>query len=171
MKKQSKKVKKQKTNIRVIPVLIGILICKRSDIFIRRFEDGIFRLENIIKCTYPITEVQQHWVWLVLVWVTVWEHHLPLTYHSGREADHSPPSSAEVKGWVELYLHSPNTPSWRGVQLGGAQGQLYLPMKIYVNRQNPWVDKGKGKAKLSLCLTTYHVVKTYGEWRYSSMQS
>jgi hypothetical protein len=26
----------------------------------------------------------------------------------------------------ELYLHSPNTPSWRGAQLGGAQGQLYL---------------------------------------------
>jgi hypothetical protein len=24
---------------------------------------------------------------------------------------------AEVKEWVELYLHSPNTPSWRGVQL------------------------------------------------------
>jgi hypothetical protein len=45
---------------------------------------------------------------------------------SGREADHSPPSSAEVKEWVELYLHSPNTPSWRGVQLGGTQGQLYL---------------------------------------------
>jgi len=35
----------------------------------------------------------------------------------GREADHSPPSSAEVKECVELYLHSPNTPSWRGVQL------------------------------------------------------
>jgi hypothetical protein len=35
----------------------------------------------------------------------------------GREADHSPPSSAEVKEWVELYLHSPNTPSWRGAQL------------------------------------------------------
>jgi hypothetical protein len=32
-----------------------------------------------------------------------------------READHSPLSSAEVKG-VELYLHSPNTPSWRGAQ-------------------------------------------------------
>jgi hypothetical protein len=25
----------------------------------------------------------------------------------GREADHSPPSSAEVKEYVELYLHSP----------------------------------------------------------------
>jgi hypothetical protein len=33
------------------------------------------------------------------------------------EADHSPPSSAGVKECVELYLHSPNTPSWRGAQL------------------------------------------------------
>jgi hypothetical protein len=43
-----------------------------------------------------------------------------LEFHSGREADHSPPSSAEVKEWVELYLHSPNTPSWRVAQLRGA---------------------------------------------------
>jgi hypothetical protein len=35
----------------------------------------------------------------------------------GREADHSPPSSAEVKEWVDLYLHSPNTSSWRGAEL------------------------------------------------------
>jgi hypothetical protein len=35
----------------------------------------------------------------------------------GREADHSPPSSAEVKECVELYFHSPNTPSSRGAQL------------------------------------------------------
>jgi hypothetical protein len=35
----------------------------------------------------------------------------------GREADRSPPSSTEVKEWVELYLHSPNRPSWRGAQL------------------------------------------------------
>jgi hypothetical protein len=41
-----------------------------------------------------------------------------LAFHSGREADHSPPSSAEVKEWVEMYLHSPNTPSWHGAQLG-----------------------------------------------------
>jgi hypothetical protein len=32
----------------------------------------------------------------------------------GCKADHSPPSSAEVKLCVELYLDSPNTPSWRG---------------------------------------------------------
>jgi hypothetical protein len=49
-----------------------------------------------------------------------------LAFSSGREADHSPPSSAEVKEWVELYLHSPITSSWRGAQLGGARGQLYL---------------------------------------------
>jgi hypothetical protein len=35
----------------------------------------------------------------------------------GREAGHSPPSSTEVKEWVALYLHSPNTPSWRDAQL------------------------------------------------------
>jgi hypothetical protein len=50
-----------------------------------------------------------------------------LAFHSGREADHSPPSSAEVKEWVVLYLHSPNTPSWRGAQgehRGGALNQI-----------------------------------------------
>jgi hypothetical protein len=35
----------------------------------------------------------------------------------GLEADHSSPSNAEVKECVELYLHSPNMPSWRGAKL------------------------------------------------------
>jgi hypothetical protein len=39
-----------------------------------------------------------------------------LEFHSGREADHSPSSSAEIKEWVELYLHSPITLSWCGAQ-------------------------------------------------------
>jgi hypothetical protein len=47
-----------------------------------------------------------------------------LEFHSGREADHSPLSSAEVKEWMELYLHSPNTPSWRGAQ--GSKGTTLL---------------------------------------------
>jgi hypothetical protein len=34
----------------------------------------------------------------------------------GHEADHSP-SSAEVKEWVEPYLHSPTKPPWRGARL------------------------------------------------------
>jgi hypothetical protein len=32
---------------------------------------------------------------------------------SGRNADHSPPSSAEVENEYELYLLSPQAPSWR----------------------------------------------------------
>jgi hypothetical protein len=43
----------------------------------------------------------------------------------GREADHSPPSNAEVKECVKLYLHSPNTPSWCGAQSTGTT--LSLP--------------------------------------------
>jgi hypothetical protein len=34
-----------------------------------------------------------------------------------READHSSPSSAEVKECVELYPHSPDMPSWHSAQL------------------------------------------------------
>jgi len=45
--------------------------------------------------------------------VTACEHHVPLAFHSGREADHSPQSSAEVKNAWMYYLHSPNTSSWR----------------------------------------------------------
>jgi hypothetical protein len=42
-----------------------------------------------------------------------------LAFHLGREADHSLPSSTDLKEWVELYLHSPNTPSWRGLKKPG----------------------------------------------------
>jgi hypothetical protein len=49
-----------------------------------------------------------------------------LAFHSGREAYHSPPSSAEVKEWVELYVHSPNAPSWRGAELRGVRSAHFL---------------------------------------------
>jgi hypothetical protein len=38
----------------------------------------------------------------------------------GRDADHSPPSSAEVKYEKELYLLSPQAPPWR------VAGSVYL---------------------------------------------
>jgi hypothetical protein len=50
-----------------------------------------------------------------------------LAFHSGRETDHSPPSSAEVKGCVELYLHSPIR--LHGVVLRGIIGAT-LPFSI-----------------------------------------
>jgi len=53
-----------------------------------------------------------------------WAHPAPMQWVQGalslwvkrpsREADHSPPSSDEVKEYVYQYLHSPNTSSWRG---------------------------------------------------------
>jgi hypothetical protein len=39
-----------------------------------------------------------------------------LAFHSGRESENSPLSSAEVK-------------EWRGAVLGGAEGQIYLYLK------------------------------------------
>jgi hypothetical protein len=49
------------------------------------------------------------------------------------EADHSPPSSAEVKECMELYLHSPNTPSWHDAQLKKKHRDVtFTPVKIQV---------------------------------------
>jgi hypothetical protein len=48
----------------------------------------------------------------------------------GREADHSPPSSAKAKERMELYLQSPNTPSWRGVQLKKKSTGTILPLSF-----------------------------------------
>jgi hypothetical protein len=49
-----------------------------------------------------------------------------------READHSPPSSAEIKELVELYFHSPNTPSWRGAWLSTGTN-LHLPLTCFLS--------------------------------------
>jgi hypothetical protein len=54
-----------------------------------------------------------------------------LAFHSGRGADHSPPSSAKVKEWVKLYLHSPNTRSWCGTQGSTGFGNIFFPY-IYI---------------------------------------
>jgi hypothetical protein len=55
----------------------------------------------------------------------------------GREADHLPPSSTEIEECVGLYLHSPNTPSWRGAQLKETQGQLYFYLYLLKIRLRP----------------------------------
>jgi hypothetical protein len=45
----------------------------------------------------------------------------------GRDADHSPPSSAEVKNEQELFLLSPHVPPWR------VAGQLYFLLFFTTN--------------------------------------
>jgi hypothetical protein len=47
----------------------------------------------------------------------------------GSEADHSPPSIVEVKEWVDLYLQSPNTPSWIGAWLKNRDN--FLPLSLH----------------------------------------
>jgi hypothetical protein len=72
--------------------------------------------------------------------------------YQGREADHSPPSSAEVKELVELYLHSPSTPSCCGAYLStGTPLPLPVAEKVEVK-----------KGKLSLCLIKHQAMTTCG---------
>jgi hypothetical protein len=55
-----------------------------------------------------------------------------------READHSPPTSAEVKECMELYLHSPDTPSWHGAQLKKNTGTT-LPLYLLLFTNHSYV--------------------------------
>jgi 5-methylcytosine-specific restriction endonuclease McrA len=72
----------------------------------------------------------------------------------GREADHSPPSSAEVKECVELYLHSPNTPSWRGAQLKKHRDNFTYTFYLYFRRCEVWLWNSRNDfiASIPLCL-------------------
>jgi hypothetical protein len=65
----------------------------------------------------------------------------------GREADHSPPSSAEVKEWLEVHIHSPSTPSCCGAQLKHRDNFTVSYCQIWrlnrsaaVNQQCCWHD-------------------------------
>jgi hypothetical protein len=62
-----------------------------------------------------------------------------LVFHSGLEADHSSPSSAEVKEWVEMCLHSPMR--LHGVVLcwWGAEGQLTYTLSDLFKLQISWL--------------------------------
>jgi len=61
---------------------------------------GIFLFTTAPRTARGPTQSPIQWVTGVLSLEVKWP---------GREADHSPPSSAEVKEYVELYFHFPNT--------------------------------------------------------------
>jgi hypothetical protein len=54
-----------------------------------------------------------------------------LAFHPAREADHSPSSSAEVKEWVQLYLHIPIR--LHGVVLSWGGTGTTLPLPFYLS--------------------------------------
>jgi hypothetical protein len=69
----------------------------------------------------------------------------------GREADHSPPPSAEMKECVELYLHSPDRPSWLGTRLSTG---TTLPFT------SPWRLWQHGPPKRWFPITILHDITT-----------
>jgi hypothetical protein len=82
-----------------------------------------------------------------------------LAFYSGREADHSPPSSAGSKnGWS-----CTSTPPIRlhDVVLRESTGTT-LPFTFYVLQFGNHVSYSKSKALLSLCLTKHHTMKYCG---------
>jgi hypothetical protein len=67
-------------------------------------------------------------LYLYFVKYKAYEKMFRLTFSDlpGREADHLFPSSVEVKECVELYLHFPNTPPWRGAWWSTGTNLPYL---------------------------------------------
>jgi hypothetical protein len=65
----------------------------------------------------------------------------------GRGVDHPPPSSAEVKERVELYLYSPSGPSW--LVLGRTLPLLYMNTAVY-----SWLPPIKTLVRFKKTVTT-----------------
>jgi hypothetical protein len=78
----------------------------------------------------------------------------------GREADHSPPSSFEVKECVELYLHTPNTSSWRGAQLSTGT-TLPLPHSERAIKKQPWRSPEYKTRSVLYGIEMKHVAMSY----------
>jgi hypothetical protein len=68
---------------------------------------------------------------------------------SGREDVHSPPSSAEVRECVELYLHFPSTPSWYGAQLKHRDN--FTLLYLNVKSTGTWHREFYSYRKIILC--------------------
>jgi len=89
---------------------------------------GNFSLHNHIQTSWP-TQRPIQWV--------------PDAFSLGvkrpvHDADHSSPPSAEHQECMELYLHSHNTPSWRGAQLKRGTRTTTLPLPLFHCGSDLW---------------------------------
>jgi hypothetical protein len=73
----------------------------------------------------------------------------------GREADHSPSSSTEVKEWVELYLHSSNTPSWCRAQLQHRENFTFTFITAFVSEVVSSIQTSQLKCCMYSCRACY----------------
>jgi hypothetical protein len=79
----------------------------------RRLERWIPRVQIPLRSPWPksaLSVVKSH---VYLCTLSVMNGSFPGVKWPGRDVDHLPPSSAEVKERVELYLYSPSGPLWR----------------------------------------------------------
>jgi hypothetical protein len=72
----------------------------------------------------------------------------------GRDADHSPPSSAEVKNEEELYLLSPHAPPWH------VAGQLYFFILYRVTMITVWKEEPQNLIHFTDWLTNWRTSLT-----------
>jgi hypothetical protein len=77
---------------------------------------GIFLFNTVSRIALGPTQPPNQWLPGALSLGVKWPDH---------EADHSPPSTAEVKEHRAV-IPLPNTPSWHGAQIKKAQGLHYL---------------------------------------------
>jgi hypothetical protein len=76
----------------------------------------------------------------------------------GRKPDYSLPSSTEVKEWVELYIHSSNTPSCRGAYLSTETTLLFLLLSVSTVLEEPW------SPHISLFNVSFRNKKLFNGW-------
>jgi hypothetical protein len=98
----------------------------------------------------------------------------------GREADHSLPSSAEVKEWLELYRHSPNTLLWRGAQLKHRDNftftfykdrvSFYRTVRLVQVRRIQWAGKRNSEQKYLFTETYKKKLSSHSYYKYHILQ-
>jgi hypothetical protein len=89
----------------------------------------------------------------------------------GREADHSPPSSAEVKERVEVYLHSPNTPSLRGAQLKQRDSFTFYIIKIVANDNIKLISFNVTMSSFTITFILFNSVNYFSQTPVNKIQS
>jgi hypothetical protein len=113
----------------------------------RRFESrqglGIFLFTTASRTALGTTQPPIQWIRGALSLGVKWPE---------RKADHSSPSSTEVKECVGLYLHSSNTPSWRGDQLKKHRDNFTCYLYLYISVWSAVQEVGYSGRSLKLTI-------------------
>jgi hypothetical protein len=115
----------------------------------------IFLFTTMSRMALGPTQLPIHWVPGALSMVVKWP---------GHEADHLPLSSAEIKEWVELYLYSPNAPSWCGAQLKKKHWDNFYPFTYTM------LNTVQATARRRTCINSKHTGLSVPTITYSELE-